>query len=212
MDAVFDQQYLERLIARDPGVEEHFVRHFGELIRMVVTARTGSRRLVEDVRQETFLRVLEILRKQGGLERPDRLGSFVYSVCRRVLAEQLRQQGPTSEGRGLDGSPEPAYRMLIDERLVRQEHKRRLEGLLKELTPVERKALRMVFWEDRDRGEVCAELGLSQDYLRVVLWRAKARLRRGLGALERRFRSKSNAYRPQAARGETLGGPKITGL
>jgi len=212
VDAAFDREYLERLIARDPAVEEHFVRHFGELIRMVVMARAGSRRLVEDVRQETFLRVLEILRKQGGLDRPERLGSFVYSVCRRVLAEQLRQQGPAAQSRGPDGPLDPGYRMLIDERLVRQEHKRRLERLLEELSPVERKALRMVFWEDRDRAEVCAELGLSQDYLRVILCRAKARLRSSFSALEKGFPSKSRGYRPQALRGETSGGSKITEL
>jgi DNA-directed RNA polymerase specialized sigma24 family protein len=65
---VFDGEYLERLLARDPVAEQQFVRHFGELIRMVVLARTRSARLVEDVTQETFLRVLQLLRRQGGLE------------------------------------------------------------------------------------------------------------------------------------------------
>ena len=174
---VFDAEYLERLLARDPVAEQQFVRHFGELIRMVVLARTRSARLVEDVTQETFLRVLQLLRRQGGLEKPERLGSFVYSVCRRVLAEHLRKDREL----GQDASQRtPFYHMLLDESLVRRDRKRLVESALSELSPVERRALRLVFLEERDRAEVCRELGLSPDYLRVIICRGKSRLKRVL--------------------------------
>lgn len=53
------------------------MRHFAQLIRLVALSRTGNARLIEDVTQETFLSVFDLLRRQGGLDRPDRLGSFV---------------------------------------------------------------------------------------------------------------------------------------
>jgi len=207
VETSFDAAYLRRLMERDPHTETHFVRHFARLIRLVVLAHAGSDRLVDDVRQETFLRVFQLLREQGGLERPERLGAFVYSVCRRVLAEHLRQEGLGSCTQEEGG---PSYRMLMDELLVSRDRKRRVRALLKELSPLERKALSMVFLEERDRAKVSAELGLTQDYLRVVLCRAKSRLRKSLGSPERISSFKSVGSRRSAVRDETPPPAEIT--
>ncbi len=204
-EPVFDAEYLERLLAGEASAEAHFVRHFAQLIRLVVLARTGNSRLVEDVTQETFLRVFQLLRRQGGLERPDRLGSFVYSVCRRVLAEYLRKEQPS--GASQLGSV-PGYRMLLDEGLVREELKQAVGAALEQLSHLEQKALRLVFLEERDRRQVCSELGLSADYLRVVLWRAKRRLRRALET-EQGLGPQPSGGRPGAG-GETSPAAEIT--
>lgn len=203
---VFDADYLNRLLAREPSAEGHFIRHFAQLIRLVVIARTGHSRLVEDVTQETFLRVFDLLRRQGGLEKPERLGSFVYSVCRRVLAEHLRKEQTAGRDRRAPGF---AYRMLIDESLARKELRRAVEAALERLSRLERQALRSVFLEERDREEVCAELGLSPDYLRVVLCRAKSRLRRAL-ANEEAGRGRTDFEPGRGAGDETFTGPEIT--
>ncbi|MGC8795147.1 MAG: RNA polymerase sigma factor, partial [Bryobacteraceae bacterium] len=158
----------------------------------------------DDVTQETFLRVLQLLRRQGGLERPDRLGSFVYSVCRRVLAEHLRK-----EQAGAPWPGDAAYHVLLDEALVRRERKRLVNEALQELSPIERQALRLVFLEERDRAEVCAELGLSPDYLRVVLCRGKSRLRRVLEGVER-FTRAGPERAPASRPSETTTGSEIT--
>lgn len=205
-DPAFDGDYLERLLAREPATEAHFVRHFAQLIRFVVIARTGNSRLVEDVTQETFLRVFDLLRRQGGLEKPDRLGSFVYSVCRRVLAEHLRREQAVGRGAQPAGL---AYRMLLDEGLVRREVKRAVETALERLSQLERKALRLVFLEEREREEVCTELGLSPDYLRVVLCRAKSRLRRVLENGQA-VASRPGSERLRRAGDETFPDPEIT--
>lgn len=203
----FDRQYLERLIGRDPATEEHFIRYFGDLIRIVVLSRAGAWNLVEDVRQETFLRVLRMLREQGGLERPERLGAFVYSVCRRVLAEQIREQADLSKE---NPDYQPRCRMLLDESLIRQESRREIEKALKDLTPLERDAIRMVFLEERDRDEVRRRLGLSADYLRVILCRAKARLRERLKRTGTILASKSSRYNGTPHASATQRGSKIT--
>lgn len=209
-DAVFDGNYIQRLIERDPQVEEHFIRYFGELIRVAVLTRAGSWRLVEDVRQETFLRVLQLLRSQGALEKPERLGAFVYSVCRRVLAEHIREEGQGGREPAADGEGHPSYRLLVDESLVRREQRREIERALQALTPLEHKALRMVFLEERDRREVCRRLGLSQDYLRVVLCRAKARLRDRLGGGWKISRLNTKAYSRSPGPDETREASTVT--
>ena len=58
----FDAAYLQRLRDGDPETERHFCAYFGELILIKVRARPGWYALADDVRQETFLRVLRTLR------------------------------------------------------------------------------------------------------------------------------------------------------
>ena len=45
--------------------------------------------VLEDARQETFVRVLTTLKQRGGLDRPETLGAFVNSVCNNVLFRLL---------------------------------------------------------------------------------------------------------------------------
>ncbi len=86
----FDRNYVERLIRGDAETERHFTSYFGDLLLIKLRGRLRSPQLVEDARQETFLRVLNVLRNKGGLEYPERLGAFVNAVCENVLLETFR--------------------------------------------------------------------------------------------------------------------------
>jgi len=170
----FDAAYLERLKARDPATERHFVDYFSELIRLKLRTRLSSKEAVEDVRQETFARVLTLLRTKDGVRQPERLGPLVNSVCNFVLLEHYRAKSKNETT--LDEEPEAnlvspgeTQSGLFDvknaEVLVRK--------VLVDLPERDRRLLEMVLLEERDKDEVCAELGLTRDYLRVLVHRAK---------------------------------------
>ena len=174
----FDAAYLERLRSGDARTEEHFVSYFGELIQLKLRSRLSSREAIEDVRQETFVRVLVLVRSPNGLREPDRLGAFVNSVCNHVLLEHYRSRGKTEAFLDTDAEAslvthEPSALSLLEtkdaQKIVRQ--------ILAELTARDRNLLQSVLLEERDKDEVCAELGLSRDYLRVLLHRAKQSFR-----------------------------------
>jgi len=76
----FDDSYLERLRAGDFRTQEHFVAYFSELIQIKLRSRLQSPQDIEDVRQETFVRVLTALRNEGGIRQADRLGPYVNST------------------------------------------------------------------------------------------------------------------------------------
>ncbi len=170
----FDASYVERLRAGDAHIEEHFVNYFSELIRLKLCSRLNSRKAMEDVRQETFMRVLTLLRGKDGLRQPDRLGPFVNSVCNHVLFEHYRSQKRT-EATIDDGveatiaACEPNALSLLEardtERVVRQ--------ILNQLPERDRRLLQSVLLEERNKDEVCAEFGITREYLRVLLYRAK---------------------------------------
>ena len=85
----FDESYVQRLQAGDFRTQEHFVAYFSELIQLKLRSRLNSQQAIEDVRQETFTRVFAALR-DGKIRQPERLGSFVNSICNNVLLEHYR--------------------------------------------------------------------------------------------------------------------------
>ena len=87
----FDAEYVRRLAHSDPETERDFVAYFGELLAIKLRSRLRAPEQIQDVIQETFLRVLRTLR-QSGIESPEALGSFVNSVCTNVLFEVYRAQ------------------------------------------------------------------------------------------------------------------------
>ena len=84
--------YIGRLVAEDSLTERHFTQYFGELLSLKLRGRLSSPAAIEDVRQETFVRVLTTLKQRGGLDRPETLGAFVNTVCNNVLFELYRSE------------------------------------------------------------------------------------------------------------------------
>jgi RNA polymerase sigma-70 factor, ECF subfamily len=169
----FDAGYIESLCAGDLGTEEHFVGYFTELLHLKLRSRLKSPHAIEDVRQETFARVLAVLRKEGALRQPERLGAFVNTVCNNVLLEHYRS---TSRSDSLDeeGQPEPpATGISVLDVVVAKQLKGKVNEILLELPVRDRALLKAVFLDERERDEVCREFGVDREYLRVLLYRAK---------------------------------------
>ena len=175
----FDGDYVRRLGEGDPFVEAHFTTYFCTLLLIKLRGSLRSRETIEDARQETFVRVLQTLRQKGGFEHPERLGSFVNTVCNHVVHEMLRGETRYSQMSGQAGDL-PDQRIDLDMPLINQERKRLVERVLAELSKRDRELLQAVFLEETEKPEACRRLGVDQDYLRVLLHRAKSRFREKL--------------------------------
>jgi len=169
----FDADYVENLCAGDLATQEHFVSYFTELLQLKLRSRLRSPQAIEDVRQETFARVLNTLRKETGLRQPDRLGAFVNTVCNNVLLEHYRF---SSRNQSLDqeGRPEPVATGADTLSIVSAAQlKSKVREILLGMPARDRSLLKAVFLDERDRDEVCREFGVDREYLRVLLFRAK---------------------------------------
>ena len=166
----FNEQYLRRLQTGDPDTELHFVTYFGKLIVIKCRSRSLSPDHTEDVRQETFLRVLSSLRK-GEIQHPERLGGFVNSVCNNVLLEQYR-----SSKRAVhidDNFDAVDERVDLDRALINEQAQRRVRSILAKMKERDRGVLQAVCLEELDKDEICRKYGVERSYLRVLLHRAK---------------------------------------
>jgi RNA polymerase sigma-70 factor (ECF subfamily) len=168
----FDQAYLDRLRSGDASTEQHFVSYFEQLLKIKLRARLLPATTVDELRQETFIRVIAALRKEGGVREADRLGAFVNSTCNNVLLEFYRSSGRSQPLE--DHHVENTGKVLdLEGLLITKETSEHVHRVLDELPERDRRVLRAMFLEEKDKDEVCHELGVDRDYLRVLFYRAK---------------------------------------
>jgi RNA polymerase sigma-70 factor (ECF subfamily) len=175
----FTPDYVQGLAQGDEAIERHFAFYFGRFLIGKLRPKLRAQHAIDDVCQETFLRVLRLLRNQGTLDDPARLGGFVNSVCNHVLWEHYRagvRFTPLFESAAdqtpAEFSPESA---LIDEEMQRQ-----VLEVLDELPSKDREILRLFFFEDLDADEISQLWSLKRGHVRVLLHRAKNRFRKAL--------------------------------
>jgi RNA polymerase sigma-70 factor, ECF subfamily len=175
----FDDEYLRRLRANESEIVDHFVAYFSQLLKIKLRSRRLPPDRIEDIQQETFARVLKALQTENGVRHSERLGAFVNSVCNFVIKEdqrdKLKNQTP-----GEDQTDPPDKSPDIEDRAINAEIMKGIREHILGLPRREQSVIRMVFFEEREKDEVCRELKVDRDYLRVLLHRAIEHLRKKL--------------------------------
>ena len=178
----FNEEYVRRLTERDADVERHFVEYFAAPLRIKLHARIRYAQDAADLLQEVYLRVFRSLRQGTGLHHPERLGAYVNKVCENVILEHYRlskRAVQLDEGVLCLRSPEKG----AEAEIISAEALRHVRAVLAALSARDRRVLQAVFLEERAREAVCREFGIRPDHLRVLLHRAKIRLRELLTAV-----------------------------
>jgi len=201
----FDSSYISKLVSRDSGIEAHFAEYFSRFLAGSLRRRAASADRINEVRQETFARVLAAVHSDAGIRRPECFGAFVAAVCRNVLYETYRGDRFDSMDdmppllTDAAHSPEAIY--------TANEAQRRVRLVLRHMQGEEGQLLRAVYLEERDRDEVCRELGISRGYLRVLLHRAKQQFRdrfkqqnAGKAEVQRAATRERDVRRPRSAK------------
>ena len=171
----FDAGYISKLESHDSGVEAHFAIYFSKFMTGSLRRRAATAERINDIRQETFARVLAAVHSDQGIRRPECFGAFVASVCRNVLYESYRgdrfesMEDLPPQLAGANYSPDAQY--------AAAESRQQVKRVLRMMESEEERLLRAVYLEERDRDELCRELGISRGYLRVLLHRAKQQFR-----------------------------------
>jgi RNA polymerase sigma-70 factor, ECF subfamily len=177
----FDEAYLHRLRARDFRTQEHFCAYFADLIRITASARVKLQQMVEDVRQETFARFFKAL-DEDKIREPDRLGSYVIGMCKNVLREQYRRLDDRADSIDCEDEQNlPAIEFDVLGSLIAQENKLRVRNALDQLPERDQRVLKAIFFEERDKDEICNDFGVDREYLRVLVCRAKKAFKKLMG-------------------------------
>jgi RNA polymerase sigma-70 factor (ECF subfamily) len=176
----FDQEYVNRLCAGDQPTEAHFCHYFGQLLGIKLRNRLRSPQMAEDVRQETFLRVFALLRRDHGVRHPERLGALVNSVCNNILLESYRSSHRDNSRAELpEDLPSPGESPL--EYVEHERTRDQVRHVLRQLPERDRDILTSLFLEEADKDAICGRFGVDRDYLRVLVFRAKQVFRARFG-------------------------------
>ena len=167
----FDKAYVDRLRNGDPATEHHFFAYFGQFLRIKLRARTISSDRVEDLQQETFIRVITAVKKDG-VHQPERFGAFVNAICRNVLMEHYRNAGKNQQMEDIHNEI-PDKVLDLEGMMVSKQLAQHVRQILAGLPERDQGLLRAIFLEEKDKDAVCRAMGVDRDYLRVLLHRAK---------------------------------------
>jgi RNA polymerase sigma-70 factor (ECF subfamily) len=149
----FDDDYLSRLRDGHSPTQEHFRKYVTAMMKVKLRSRLKSPEAIEDVQQETFVRFYVALR-EGKIRQPKSLGSYVNSMCNNILKESWRVDPAVSLDS--DDAPElPASPFDVSKIIDDKQAAQKIQNVLEQLPERDRQVLRAIFFEERDKDEVC---------------------------------------------------------
>ncbi|HSU40916.1 MAG TPA: sigma-70 family RNA polymerase sigma factor [Polyangiaceae bacterium] len=179
MSSLSDAELAALVASREGRAEAQLFLRFAPRIELYGLKHLRDRAGADDLVQQVMLRVLEAVR-EGRLEDPTKLTSFVFGTCRNVTWDlrraRRREQRLEREATSLEATVGPPT--LGEQEIAR------LFASMNTLSERESTIVRMTFFEDRTTDDIAARLALTASNVRVIRHRALAKLAKRLHAGE----------------------------
>jgi RNA polymerase sigma-70 factor (ECF subfamily) len=178
-----DRELAARVLAGDEAAAARLVEDYSRMVGTVIWRTTGDDRAVEDLAQETFLRVFRAL---GRFDGRGRLSTWIYTIASRVAVDHLRRDarrraeapmvalGPSSRE---DAREEAADGPGPEDELARKEIRGIVHQELERLPEGYRLALVYTAIEGLDYPAVAAMMGIPLGTLKTYVFRGKKMLK-----------------------------------
>ena len=201
MRSIDDARVVKALRARDESVFEMLMREYNPSLLRVAQIYVTSRAVAEEVVQETWLGVLNGIDR---FEARSSLKTWIFRILTNIAKTRAQREGRTLPFSALerpDAVPEPAVspeRFLPpdharwpghwaakpepwpEERLLAGETRAVVEHAIEQLPPAQRAVISLRDVEGWSSEETCNALGLSETNQRVLLHRARSKVRQAL--------------------------------
>jgi RNA polymerase sigma-70 factor (ECF subfamily) len=199
--SVDDTQLVEALRAGDERVFEQLTREYHAPLMRVAQIYVTSRSVAEEVVQETWLGVLNGI---GRFEARSSLKTWIFRILTNIAKTRAQREGrtlPFSVLERPDTMPEPAVgpeRFLPpgherwpghwssrpepwpEDRLLAAETRDLVERAIEALPPAQRAVISLRDVEGWSSDETCNALGVTETNQRVLLHRARSKVRQAL--------------------------------
>jgi RNA polymerase sigma-70 factor (ECF subfamily) len=173
-----DADLAVRVQDGDNAAEAELFRRLAPRVRLYGLRHLRDPAAADDLVQDVILLTFDSLRA-GKVRERERLASFVFGTCRRVVTDIRR--GAARRERLLEqyGPGLAAATSASDAKPLDLDH---LSRCLERLPERERAVVALSFYSERGSDDIAAELGLTAGNVRVVRHRALTRLRDCMGA------------------------------
>lgn len=149
----------------DSAAEAALYEKFSQRIYFLAVSELHSKDDAEDIRAETFLRVIQALR-DGKLRSADSLPSFIVGFALNIIREHVRHKYKTDSLE--DHDYDVASHGSLEDVFLDAETSRSIEQAVKKLKPREQEFLRLYYYEELSKEEISARLGIKEDRLRLI--------------------------------------------
>jgi len=155
------------------------VDRFAPMVGTVIWRATGDRHVVEDLAQETFLRVFRGL---PYFDARARLSTWIYTIAHRVAVDHLRQSGRWHQDPGDDAANErleriPASGATPEGAMARDEMDRLVREQLAGLPEKYRLPVLYAAIDELDYATIAAMLGVPIGTVKTLVFRGKQTLK-----------------------------------
>lgn len=172
-------ELVHNIASGNQAAETELVRRYSAKIEFILRRRCRDFSMASDLRQETFIVVLQRLRERG-IDDPDRLAAFIYQTAVNLAIGEARtyHRRNTHPDWELVANVADQQPLLGDqiEQEQRGEMIRKTLGQLRQ--PRDRQILRRFYLTEEPKQSICAALDVSAEHFDRVLFRARARFRK----------------------------------
>ena len=183
-----DTELVARIQNGQSASEAALYEKYSARVYYLALKQTRSQQDAEDVRAETFLRVLQAIR-QRQIRSAEALASFVLGVTHNVLRElyaKRSQRGEVIPAEEADLSIPSHEQVFLD-----QEVRLAVQRTIERLKPRDQLVLRLLIYEELPSEEVARRAAIAPERVRLVKSRALKHFREIHRRLEQKV-SKTN--------------------
>ncbi len=172
VSAPSDTELVESIQSGHTQAEAVLYEKYSARVYYLALRESRSPQDAEDVRAETFLRVLQAIRGNS-LRSAASLASFILGTTRNVLHElflRRRQAGNTVQPEAVELAMPSQEELFLD-----SEVRQAVERTIVRLKPREQELLRMHYYEELPTHEIARRAGIAPARVRLVKSRALKR-------------------------------------
>jgi RNA polymerase sigma-70 factor, ECF subfamily len=182
-----ERRLLDRCLAGDEDACAALVDAYARMAGTVIWRATGDQDLLEDLAQETFLRVFRAL---PSFDRRAKLSTWIYTIAHRVAIDHLRKAGRWQEQSFAVAEDEPAAAVDLlsapalvrpDTLLARSEDVRLVRAALARLPDKYRVPLVYAAIDELDYPTIAGMLGVTVGAVKTLVFRGKRMLKDEIG-------------------------------
>jgi RNA polymerase sigma-70 factor, ECF subfamily len=175
------QHWLRRCAAGDPAACRELVEQYGRMAGTIILRTLGRRELVEDLLQETFLRVFRALPEFEGRAR---LSTWICTIAQRVALDELRRRQRSPVLVNDENAPDAVDDTDVERDADRDAADSLVRAALAKLPEKYRLPLAYAAIDGLDYDTIATMLGIPVGTVKTNVFRGKQLLRERLEGLQ----------------------------
>ncbi len=152
--------------------KQRFMPHY-KLLYRVAYYLTGNAQDAEDLLQDMYLKLWQ---KRDDLKEETDTQAYLVTMMKNLFIDQRRHKH-LDASEAIEAHASPPDERSLDHQIDARDEVRQVEGLIRKLSERDAKIIQMHLMEDRSYEEIENDTGLSQGNIRIIVMRAKKKLK-----------------------------------